>query len=654
MDDNLGNSIRILLVDDDEDEFVLLREQISDIQGVHFDLDWADSEEQALSVCKKKEYQAYLIDYRLGPANGVDLLRELISEGIKAPLILLTGQGNYEIDETARQAGAADYLAKDQLNSSLLERTIRYAIEYKNVQSDLEQCVQERTRALEREVQERQLAQEASRESEARFRALAETTSAAIFIVREMKIRYANPAAKMVTGYWPAELIEGEFLELIHPDYRAPLQQHGLGKPWAPGLPPRYELKLVRKDGKERWLDLTTGPVRFEGQDAWIVTAFDITERDMAEQELRKAKNKLEERIAERTLELRQLNKNLLVAGEESRKRAEELDALQNATSMLLSTLDLDSLLGNILDAACKAIPAAEKGTLHLIVSKTGQLQLRAATGFKESRPGRVLNSKTNGYLDKAIHAGKPLLIPDIFSKFLSVSLDLQARELQNARSLIIAPLLVQDEPLGALLLSCSRPAAFSERDLHLLQSFAATAAVAIHNAQLYGEVQRLAVTDPLTGAYNRRGFFETGERELERFRRYGHSLSMIYMDVDAFKTINDLYGHHAGDQVLQAVVDRSHLHMRHIDVISRIGGDEFVILLPEATLVTAQGIAERIHQAVIEKPVPVLRKQLQITTTLGITEARTDTTHLEALLANADKAFYEAKHNGGNQVAAL
>ncbi|MFZ0034373.1 MAG: GGDEF domain-containing protein [Sedimentisphaerales bacterium] len=138
------------------------------------------------------------------------------------------------------------------------------------------------------------------------------------------------------------------------------------------------------------------------------------------------------------------------------------------------------------------------------------------------------------------------------------------------------------------------------------------------------------------------------------RHEGFGHSLSMIYIDVDAFKTINDLYGHHAGDQVLQAVVNRSHLHMRHIDIISRIGGDEFVILLPEATLATAQGIAERIHQAVIEKPVPVLWKQLKITTTLGITEARTDTTHLEALLANADKALYKAKHSGGNQVAAL
>jgi len=257
MDDNLECSFRILLVDDDEDEFVLLREQISNIKGVHYDLDWADSKEQALSVCKEKGYKAYLIDYRLGSANGVDLLRELSSEGIKAPVILLTGQGDHEIDETARQAGAADYLAKEQLNPPLLDRTIRYAIEHKNIQSELEQCVQERTRALEQEIQERKLAQEASRESEARFRALAETTSAAIFIVREMIIRYANPATKLVTGYSPGELIEGEFLELIHPDYRAPLQQHGLGEPWAPGLPSRYELKLVRKDGKERWLDLT-------------------------------------------------------------------------------------------------------------------------------------------------------------------------------------------------------------------------------------------------------------------------------------------------------------------------------------------------------------------------------------------------------------
>ncbi len=186
------------------------------------------------------------------------------------------------------------------------------------------------------------------------------------------------------------------------------------------------------------------------------------------------------------------------------------------------------------------------------------------------------------------------------------------------------------------------------------MQSFAATAASAIHNAQLHDKIQHLAVTDPLTGVFNRRGFFQNGQREWERSHRYRRSLSIIYMDIDEFKSINDAFGHSAGDQVLQTVVERSCRHLRQVDLMGRLGGDEFGILLPETDLPHAGSIAERIRLEVTQAPIQVKRKKLAITTTLGVTEAKPDISNLESLLARADQALYTAKQNGRNQVAWL
>ncbi len=203
-------------------------------------------------------------------------------------------------------------------------------------------------------------------------------------------------------------------------------------------------------------------------------------------------------------------------------------------------------------------------------------------------------------------------------------------------------------------MLTSSQVSAFWERDLNLLQSFAATAGAAIHNAELHSQIQHLAVTDSLTGVYNRRGFFMNGQREWERYHRYNRPLSIIYMDIDEFKYINDNYGHSTGDQVLQAVVKRSSQHVRQVDVLGRLGGDEFGILLPETELASAGSIAERIRQDVMKTPIQVKRHQLTITTTLGVAEAHSDIPDLEMLVAKADKALYAAKQNGRNRVALL
>jgi PAS domain S-box-containing protein len=164
---------------------------------------------------------------------------------------------------------------------------------------------------------------QAQKESETLFRALAETTSAAILIVQGNKIRYSNLAAKSITGYAPADLLDMDFWELAHPDYRENLKQHGVASQWTDQVPARYELKLLTKEGEERWVDVTAGGIEFEGKPAQIVTAFDITERDRAERALRQAHGELELRVRQRTAELAEANESLR-AGMAERKRTQD------------------------------------------------------------------------------------------------------------------------------------------------------------------------------------------------------------------------------------------------------------------------------------------------------------------------------------------
>ena len=126
MDNDL---IKILLVDDDDDDHVITRNLLSEIEGWHFDLEWVDTYDAALERIRQQEHDVYLLDYRLGARTGLDLLRESLGLGCEAPMILLTGQGDREVDMEAMKAGAQDYLNKNNMNSTSLERSIRYAIE---------------------------------------------------------------------------------------------------------------------------------------------------------------------------------------------------------------------------------------------------------------------------------------------------------------------------------------------------------------------------------------------------------------------------------------------------------------------------------------------------------------------------------------------
>lgn len=165
-------------------------------------------------------------------------------------------------------------------------------------------------------------------------------------------------------------------------------------------------------------------------------------------------------------------------------------------------------------------------------------------------------------------------------------------------------------------------------------------------------ELKTQALTDALTGVSNRRHFMELAEGELARTRRYGGTLSLLMLDLDHFKSVNDTYGHQVGDRVLQALGDTCRKIFRNIDIVGRIGGEEFAILLPATDIAKAHEVAERLRKSLEAAVVPTEDGgRLNFTASIGIAGFSGRETHIGALLGQADKALYQAKHDGRNRV---
>jgi diguanylate cyclase (GGDEF)-like protein len=191
----------------------------------------------------------------------------------------------------------------------------------------------------------------------------------------------------------------------------------------------------------------------------------------------------------------------------------------------------------------------------------------------------------------------------------------------------------------------------FDHEDLRLITLFAHQAAIAIKNAQLFEEVQKLAETDELTKIHNRRQLFNIGEREFERSKRYNQPLSVIMLDIDNFKLINDTYGHAVGDVVLYSLAQNCLINIREIDSIGRYGGEEFVILLPHTKLELGCEIGERLQSYIGSKPISTEVGALKISISMGIAERDDSMPNLAALIDRADTALYKAKNSGRNRI---
>ncbi|MFN2235665.1 MAG: diguanylate cyclase [Anaerolineales bacterium] len=230
-----------------------------------------------------------------------------------------------------------------------------------------------------------------------------------------------------------------------------------------------------------------------------------------------------------------------------------------------------------------------------------------------------------------------------------------EQQDLEKMGIELFIPLRVGTDLVGVLVIGpklSQEP--YTKDDELTLMTLANQTAVAIENARLFYEVQQLAIIDDLTGIFNRRYLLELSDREFRRAQRFGRNLSLVMMDIDHFKQVNDTFGHAVGDEVLKALAERCQHNIRNVDVLGRYGGEEFVILLPETLLSEAMQITERLCTQISEYPIETSIGQVNLTASFGIACYSPDVKDLYVLLRNADIALYSAKRNGRNRFYAF
>ena len=226
-------------------------------------------------------------------------------------------------------------------------------------------------------------------------------------------------------------------------------------------------------------------------------------------------------------------------------------------------------------------------------------------------------------------------------------------RNLSGMQSLLILPLLVREAAIGTLALAARRRDAFGAEVRPALQLLANNLAVALSNVASVARLEELATTDGLTGCFNKRYFHDELKARLQAAQRFGRKLSLIIVDLDHFKTVNDTYGHHTGDVVIRELGQVLRRLKRETDVVARFGGEEFCVLCEETDTEGALQLAERVRQELERTTFETELGVLRVTSSLGVATYPEHARDKQQLFAAADRALYAAKHNGRNQVSA-
>jgi diguanylate cyclase (GGDEF)-like protein len=320
--------------------------------------------------------------------------------------------------------------------------------------------------------------------------------------------------------------------------------------------------------------------------------------------------------------------------GELEAERGRFKETLQRYGETLAATHDLNALVGAVLDTAVQAT-RARGGRLLLYDAERGeaieQARIGTARGLRSDLP--VVVAAGDGLEGDALATHEP-------------------RVSQKPRAVLAVPILREHHLLGLVTAVDPEEGAFSDEDVEALSALALQAGVAIENARLHRVVERQAVTDALTGLANRRQFYEVLGREYERAQRFGQPVSLILLDIDDFKLINDSRGHLAGDAVLHSVAATLAEVIREIDLAARYGGEEFAVLLPQTGPDGAANLAERLRTEIAARSIRFGTEEITgVTASFGVAAGPVNEQTQIDLIASADAALYQAKREGKNHV---
>ena len=333
-------------------------------------------------------------------------------------------------------------------------------------------------------------------------------------------------------------------------------------------------------------------------------------------------------------------------------RKIKELSVFHEVGKALTSTLDLQEVLQTTMEKISNFF-RPDTWSLLLVDEQTGELYFELAIGEGADRLKSIRLQPGEGIAGWVAERGEPLVVPNVLEdERFTQRLDGLTKV--HTRSIVCVPVRGREKVLGVIeLVNCVGELKLGEDDLFRLQALADYAAIAIENARYVKRIHEMTITDDCTRLYNSRHLYSILDAEVYRSTRYQYEFSLIFIDLDYFKNVNDRYGHMAGSKLLGELGDVIKDHLRLIDFGFRYGGDEFVILLPQTPKRSAVNVARRLLQMIATQV--FLREEgcnISITASLGVASFPEDAQSKDALIRLADDAMYLVKKNSRNSIA--
>ena len=336
----------------------------------------------------------------------------------------------------------------------------------------------------------------------------------------------------------------------------------------------------------------------------------------------------------------------------EMRRKMEEYAVVHDMAKALTSTLQLDQVLKTVMEKVQELL-APDTWSLLLVDEKTNELYFQIATGEAASKLKDVRLKMGQGIAGWVAQSGVASIVPDV-SKDPRFSGQVDAMTKMRTHSIICVPIRGKERVLGVIeIINLVGKREFDQEDMALLQAMADYSAIALENAIHVQRIHELTITDDCTDLYNVRHLNFVLDTEIYRSNRYQYEFSLIFIDLDHFKEVNDTHGHLVGSKLLREMAELIRGSLRLIDYAFRYGGDEFVILLPQTGKESANVVARRLLERVNEKKFMAEEGlNLHLTPSIGLATYPVDATTKAEMIRLADEAMYLVKNTSRNNIA--
>ncbi len=337
--------------------------------------------------------------------------------------------------------------------------------------------------------------------------------------------------------------------------------------------------------------------------------------------------------------------------GADRKRQVQELSVFHDVAKALTSSLNLDSVLQTIMQKMAEYF-RPDTWSLLMVDETTDELYFAIAVGPAADSLKTLRLKMGEGIAGWVAKHGESLIVPDVYKEpRFAKRIDEMTK--WQTKSVICVPLRAKHRSLGVIQLINCPMETFGDNEMFFLNALCDYAAIAIDNARAVERIQELTITDDCTGLYNARHLYKTLEAEVYRSARFGHEFSVIFIDLDHFKSVNDTHGHLVGSKLLAEVGYVIKTHLRLIDYAFRYGGDEFVILLPQTSKEAALIVARRLLEVMrLSEFMATEGLKLNVRCSMGLATYPEDAKSAHEIIRQADEMMYSVKNSTRDNIA--